>query len=260
RSLGRAIEYETRRQIDLIEAGERIRQETRHWDENAGRTTAGRSKENSEDYRYFPEPDLVPIAPSPERVEELRATLPEPPAQRLRRLQADWGFADLEMRDVIGSGALDLIDATVTAGAAPAAGKKWWVGELSRRANADGVELAEMPITPAQVAELDALLRAGRLNDTMAKQVLDGVLAGEGGPTAVADARGLQLVSDDGALRDAVQAVIARNPDVAAKIQAGKVQASGALIGQVMKEMQGRADAAKVRTLLLESLGVAAQG
>ena len=260
RSVEAACAHEIQRQAAVLTSGGVVTQETRHWHEDTGVTTAGRPKSDADDYRYFPEPDLVPIAPSPERVEELRATLPEPPAQRLRRLQADWGFADLEMRDVIGSGALDLIDATVTAGAAPAAGKKWWVGELSRRANADGVELAEMPITPAQVAELDALLRAGRLNDTMAKQVLDGVLAGEGGPTAVADARGLQLVSDDGALRDAVQAVIARNPDVAAKIQAGKVQASGALIGQVMKEMRGRADAAKVRTLLLESLGVAAQG
>ncbi|QQS02598.1 MAG: Asp-tRNA(Asn)/Glu-tRNA(Gln) amidotransferase subunit GatB [Austwickia sp.] len=257
RSVEAACRYEIRRQAAVLAAGGTITQETRHWHEDTGVTTAGRPKSDADDYRYFPEPDLVPIAPSRERVEELRATLPEPPDQRVRRLQAAWGFTDLEMRDVLGSAAVDLIDATVAAGASPAAAKKWWVGEIARRANADSVELEEMPITPAQVGELDALLSSGRLNDTMAKQVLEGVLAGEGTPTQVADARGLQLVSDSGALQAAVDAVIARNPDVAEKIRGGKVQAAGALIGQVMKEMKGQADAAKVRALLMESLGVA---
>ncbi len=256
RSVEAACRYEIRRHAAVLAAGGAITQETRHWHEDTASTSAGRPKSDADDYRYFPEPDLVPVAPSAEHVEALRASLPEPPEQRLRRLTAEWGFTELEMRDVIGSAALDVIDETVGAGATPAAAKKWWVGEIARRANADGVDLEAMAITPRQVADLDALVAGGRLNDTMAKQVLEGVLAGEGDPLAVADARGLQLVSDDGALRAAVEAVIAAHPDVAEKIRGGKVQAAGALIGQVMKQMKGQADAAKVRALLLAALGV----
>ncbi|MBW3085848.1 Aspartyl/glutamyl-tRNA(Asn/Gln) amidotransferase subunit B [Austwickia sp. TVS 96-490-7B] len=255
RSVEAACRYEIRRHAAVLSAGGAILQETRHWHEDTNGTTSGRPKSDADDYRYFPEPDLVPIVSESAWVEQLRETLPEPPAQRVKRLQGEWGFTDLEMRDVLGSGAVDVIEATVAAGAGASAAKKWWLGEIARRANADGMDLASMSIDAAQVAALDALVSSGRLNDTMAKQVLDGVLAGEGDPLAVADARGLQLVSDDGALQDAVDAVIARNPDVAEKIRAGKVQAAGALIGQVMKQMKGQADAAKVRQLVLESLG-----
>ena len=185
-------------------------------------------------YRYFPEPDLVPIAPDPAWVEQLRQTLPEPPAQRRRRLQETWGFSDLEMRDVVNAGAVELIEATVAAGATPAGARKWWGGDLARQANAAGVELADMGVAPAAIAELDKLVQAGRLNDALARQVLEGVLAGEGMPSAVADARGLVLVQDDAALGVAVDEVLAANPEVVEKIRAGKVQAVGALIGQVM--------------------------
>ncbi len=255
RSVERAVTYEMTRQAAILADGGTVVQETRHWHEDTGTTTAGRPKSDADDYRYFPEPDLVPLAPSSARVEELRATLPEPPDRRRRRLQQQWGYTDLEMRDVLGSGALDLIDASVTAGASPAGARRWWVGEGLRRANADGIELDALPLTPAQVAGLDALVRSGRLNDSMARQVFDGVLAGEGDPEQIADARGLRLVSDDGALRAAVEAVIAANPDVAQKIRDGKVAAAGALIGQVMKQMKGQADAAKVRALILDELG-----
>ncbi|GAB95716.1 aspartyl-tRNA(Asn)/glutamyl-tRNA(Gln) amidotransferase subunit B [Kineosphaera limosa] len=256
RSVERAVTYEMTRQAAVLAGGERVVQETRHWHEDSGTTTSGRPKSDADDYRYFPEPDLAPIAPSAQRIEELRATLPEDPAQRRKRLQDQWGYTDLEMRDVVGSGALDVIDATVQAGATPGGARRWWVGELARRANAAGVELTGLGVGPVQIAQLDAMVREGRLNDSMARQVLDGVLAGEGDPQAVADARGLQLVSDDSALTQAVQAVIAANPDVADKIRAGKVQAAGALIGQVMKQMKGQADAAKVRTLILAELQV----
>ena len=225
------------------------------WNEG-GYTTAGRSKEQAEDYRYFPEPDLVPVAPSREWVEELRATLPEPPAQRRARLQAEWGFTDLEMRDINGvEGALDLIGATVEAGAPAAAARKWWVSELARRANEAGVALDEMGMAPTQVAALQALVDDGTLTDKLARQVIDGVLAGEGEPAEVVAARGLAVVSDDGALSAAVDAAIAANPAVAQKIRDGKVQAAGALIGAVMKAMRGQADAARVRELILDKLG-----
>jgi aspartyl-tRNA(Asn)/glutamyl-tRNA(Gln) amidotransferase subunit B len=196
----------------------------------------------------------VPVAPTDERVEELRSTLPEPPAEQRRRLQADWGFTDLEMRDVVNSAALQPILDTVAAGASPAAARKWWSGELGRRAAASGVELADVGVTPVQIAELAGLVEAGKINDSLARQVLDGVLAGEGDPAAVVEARGLGVVSDDGALLTAVDAAIAANPDVAQKVREGKVQAAGALIGAVMKDLRGQADAARVRELVIERL------
>lgn len=254
RSIERALTYEITRQAAILEAGERVHQETRHFHEEDGTTSPGRSKEQAEDYRYFPEPDLVPVAPSREWVEELRKTLPEPPAQRRKRLAAEWGFSELEMRDAVSAGAIDLIEATVAAGAPPQAARKWWMGELSRKANDAGVELEAVGMTPAQVAELQALVDDKTINDKLARQVIEHVLAGEGGPAEVVTARGLAVVSDDSALSVAVDAAIAANPDVADKIRSGKVQAAGALIGAVMKAMKGQADAGRVRELILEKL------
>ena len=255
RSVERAIRYEITRQAAVLADGGSITQETRHWHEETGVTTAGRSKEQAEDYRYFPEPDLVPIAPSHDWVEQLRATLPEEPRARLRRMTADWGFSELELRDVISAGALNAIEATVAAGAPPHAARKWWLTEIARQANEAGLDLESVGVTPEQVAEIQALVEAGTINDTLARQVFAGVMAGEGTPTEVIEARGLALVSDEGALSEAIDAAIAANPEVAAKIRAGKVPAVGALIGAVMKQMRGRADAGRVRELLLERLG-----
>ncbi|CCH72401.1 Asp-tRNA(Asn)/Glu-tRNA(Gln) amidotransferase subunit GatB [Nostocoides australiense] len=258
RSVERAVRYEIQRHAAVLQSGGAVTQETRHWHEDTGITTAGREKSDAEDYRYFPEPDLVPIAPSRESVEALRATLPEPPAARRKRLQSAWGYSDLEMRDVVNAGLVELIDETVTAGASPAGARKWWSGEIARRANGEGTDVpsyaAQLGVTPAHVVELESLVTAGRLNDSMARQVWEGVLGGEGAPTAVADARGLELVQDTGALDAAVEKVIAANADVAQKVRDGKVQAAGALIGQVMKEMKGQADAAAVRELILAKL------
>ncbi|HWC23795.1 MAG TPA: Asp-tRNA(Asn)/Glu-tRNA(Gln) amidotransferase subunit GatB [Flexivirga sp.] len=254
RSIERAVRYEISRQAAVLNDGGTITQETRHWHEDTGVTTSGRPKSDADDYRYFPEPDLVPVAPTADLVEQLRGTLPEPPAQRRKRLQSDWGYSDLEMRDVINAGAIDLIDESVAAGATPAGARKWWTGELARRANTEGKSVEDFNVTPAYVAELDGLVKDGRLNDSMARQVLEGVIAGEGSPTAVADARGLELVQDDGALEAAVDKVIAANEPIAAKVREGKLNAAGALIGQVMKELKGQADAAKARELILAKL------
>jgi aspartyl-tRNA(Asn)/glutamyl-tRNA(Gln) amidotransferase subunit B len=254
RSVERAVRYEVSRQAALLSAGEKVVQETRHWHEDTGETTSGRSKEQAEDYRYFPEPDLVPIAPSREWVEELRSTLPEPPREHRARLQQEWGFSDLEMRDTVGAGALTMVEETVAAGSSPQAARKWWLSELARRANERGVELVELPVSPEQVAQLQQLVDDGRVNDKLARQVLDGVLAGEGSPEEVVSARGLEVVSDDSALGAAVDRAIEANPDVAEKIRGGKQAAAGALIGAVMKEMKGQADAGRVRELILERL------
>ncbi|CAM5791417.1 Aspartyl/glutamyl-tRNA(Asn/Gln) amidotransferase subunit B OS=Cellulomonas persica OX=76861 GN=gatB PE=3 SV=1 [Cellulomonas persica] len=252
RSVERAVRYEISRQAAVLDAGGAVVQETRHWHEDTGTTTSGRVKSDAEDYRYFPEPDLVPIAPDRAWVEEIRAALPELPAARRRRLQGEWGFADAEMRDVVNAGAVELIEATVAAGAAPAAARKWWMGELARTAKEREVELAELPITPAQIGALQALVDSGRINDKLARQVLKGVLAGEGDPEQVVVARGLEVVSDDGPLLEAIDAALAAQPDIAEKIRSGNLGPVGAIIGAVMKATRGQADAGRVRELVLE--------
>ena len=254
RSVERAVRYEIQRQAAILADGGTITQETRHWHEDTGTTSPGRPKSDADDYRYFPEPDLLPVEPEPSLIEELRAALPEPPAARRRRLKAEWGFTDLEFQDVVNGGLLNEVAATIAAGATPAAARKWWTGELTRVANARGTDAAELA-EPAQVAELAALVDEGTLTDRLARQVLEGVVAGEGSPREIVDARGLAVVSDDGALIAAIDDALAAQPDVLAKIRDGKVQAAGAVIGAVMKAMQGKADAARVRELVLERAG-----
>ena len=251
RSVERAIRYEIQRQAAILEAGGTIIQETRHWHEDTGVTSAGRPKSDADDYRYFPEPDLLPVEPSVELIEELRAALPEAPALRRKRLKEAWGFTDLEFQDVVNSGLLVEVEETVAAGAAPAQARKWWTGEIARIANAESVDPSTL-VSPLHVSELVALVESGELTDRLARQVLEGVIAGEGSPSEVVESRGLKVVSDDGALIAAIDAALAAQPDVLEKIRDGKVQAAGAVIGAVMKAMSGQADAARVRELVLE--------
>jgi aspartyl-tRNA(Asn)/glutamyl-tRNA(Gln) amidotransferase subunit B len=252
RSVERAVRYEMRRQAAVLDAGGRVVQETRHFHEDSGSTSPGRSKEEATDYRYFPEPDLVPLAPEPEWVEKLAAELPELPAARRARLGEEWGLPATEMSWIVNAGALHLVAGTVAAGATPAEARKWWLGELARRANDTGVELADLPVTPQQVAELSRLVAEGTVNDQLARQALDGVLAGEGDPAEVVAARGLAVLGESDELVAAVEAAIAGAPDVVEKVRGGKVQALGALVGQVMKTTRGKADAPTVRRMLEE--------
>jgi aspartyl-tRNA(Asn)/glutamyl-tRNA(Gln) amidotransferase subunit B len=256
RSVERAVRYEIQRQAAILAAGGTITQETRHWHEDTGTTSPGRPKSDADDYRYFPEPDLLPVVPSAELIEQLRAALPEPPAERRRRLKAEWGFTDLEFQDAANNGILAELEATIAAGASPAAARKWWTGEITRIANAQGREASDL-IAPADVAAVQSLVEAGTLTDKLARQVLEGVIAGEGTPQEVIDRRGLAVVSDDGALIAAIDDALAAQPDVLEKIRDGKVQAAGAVIGAVMKAMRGQADAARVRELILERAGQA---
>ncbi len=258
RAIERAVHFEAARQASLLLAGQPVVQETRHWHEDTSSTTPGRSKEEAEDYRYFPEPDLLPVQPSREWVEELRGTIPEHPAKMRARLREEWGFSDLEMRDVVAADALVLIADTVAAGTTPQAARKWWMGELSRVANDREVALTALPLTPAAIAELQGLVDSGRINDKLARQALEGVLAGEGSPAEVVASRGLEVVSDDSALEKAVDEALAAQPDVLAKIQDGKVQAAGAIVGAVMKATRGQADAGRVREIILQRAGVEA--
>lgn len=256
RSVERAVRSEIERQAAVLAGGGRIVQETRHFHEDTGTTTSGRSKEEAQDYRYFPEPDLVPIAPDPAWVAELKAALPELPSVKRQRLQAEWGLSDLDMQAMHNADAIDLVEATVAAGAPAADARKWWMGELARRANETGVALAELPITPAQIARVTELVASGALNDKLAREVLEGVLNGEGTPDEVVDKRGLKIVNDEGELSAIIDEVLAGNADAVEKVRSGKIAAVGALVGGVMKASRGKADAARARVLILEKLGV----
>ena len=256
RSVERAVRSEVERQAARLRAGERIVQETRHFHEDTGLSTSGRSKEEATDYRYFPEPDLVPVAPDAGWVAALREALPQAPSVRRKELTTELGLSELDSAAMVNAGVLDLVLATVAAGAPAAEARNWWLGHLAQAANARGVDAAELPITPQQVARVVALVAEGALTAGLGEQVVDGVLAGEGSPDDVVASRGLAVVSDEGALGEAVDAALAAQPDTADKVRGGKVQAVGALVGAVMKATRGQADAAVVRRLLLERLGV----
>jgi aspartyl-tRNA(Asn)/glutamyl-tRNA(Gln) amidotransferase subunit B len=290
RSVQRSVEFEIERQAAVLDAGGRVVQETRHFHEDSGTTTSGRSKEEAQDYRYFPEPDLVPVAPPREWVEEIgnrvvaklqpQVTLLqigpqfefvpvvlEPtgyrfeaqfgsPSARFAQIQEQWGLTHAEMDAIRNADALDVVAQTVATGVSPAAAYKWWLGPIARRANEVGKDLNSISrsIPPHYVGQIDKLVSSGKLNDHLARDVIDGVLAGEGDPDTVVAARHLALVSDDGALNAAIDEAIAANSDVAAKVRAGKVAAVGPLVGAVMKATGGKADAARVQQLILERL------
>jgi aspartyl-tRNA(Asn)/glutamyl-tRNA(Gln) amidotransferase subunit B len=255
RSVERAVRGEMIRHAELLNKGERVIQETRHFHEDTGLTTPGRSKEQAEDYRYFPEPDLVPVAPTNELIEKIRASLPEKPSVRRKKLQEAWQVPDKEMAAMINADVLDLVEETVKLGADPTRARSWWLGEIARIANEKAVTASELSINSKDVAEIVALIVQGELTDKLARQVVEGVINGEGRPAEIIEKRGIKVVSDDSALMAAIEKAIAAQPDVAEKVRGGHVPAAGALIGAVMKETKGQADAAKVRELLLKHLG-----
>jgi len=255
RSVERAVRGEMVRHAEILDDGGKVKQETRHFQEDTGLTRSGRSKEQAEDYRYFPEPDLVPVVPSAQWIEEIRAALPERPSVRRKRLQEAWSVPDKEMAAMINADVLDVVEATVNLGADPTKARGWWLGEIARLANEKELPASELPITPNDVADIVSLISAGELTDKLARQVVEAVINGEGRPREVIEKRGLKVVSDDSALMAAIEKAIAAQPDVAEKVRNGHVPAAGALIGAVMKETKGQADAAKVRELLLKHLG-----
>jgi aspartyl-tRNA(Asn)/glutamyl-tRNA(Gln) amidotransferase subunit B len=254
RSVERAVSGEVVRQANRLQSGEKIVQETRHFLEESGETRPGRSKEKAEDYRYFPEPDLVPVVPDSKWIEELRKTLPEKPADRRKRLQTEWSVPEKEMTAMVNAELLDTVEETVKLGADPTKARGWWLGEISRVANEREVAATDL-ISVAAVAEVINLINQGELTDKLARQVVEGVIAGEGTPAEVINKRGLKVVSDDGALMKAIEDAIAAQPDTAERVRGGNIPAAGALIGAVMKATGGQADAAKVRELLLKHLG-----
>lgn len=252
-----AVRYEMRRQAAVLTSGGTVHQETRHFHED-GYTSPGRSKETAEDYRYFPEPDLEPVAPDAEFVERLRGTLPELPWLSRKRIQQEWGISDEVMRDLVNNGAIERVAATVEHGASSEAARAWWGNFLVQKANEAAVAVSDLPITPAQVAVVVKLVDDGKLSNKLARQVVEGVLAGEGEPEQVMADRGLEVVRDDSALQAAVDEALAANPGIVEKIRGGKVQAAGAIVGAVMKATKGQADAARVRELVMAACGQSA--
>jgi aspartyl-tRNA(Asn)/glutamyl-tRNA(Gln) amidotransferase subunit B len=257
RSVERAVRGEMIRHAELLNKGERVVQETRHFQEDTGLTRSGRSKEQAEDYRYFPEPDLVPVAPDAAWIEELRAGIPERPSLHRKRLQEAWNVPANEMEAMINADVLGFVEATVALGSDPTKARSWWLGEISRLAKEQNSAIADLTISPTDVAEIVALVEKGELTDKLARQVIEGVIAGEGKPADIVTKRGIKVVNDDGALMAAIEKVCAEQAETAEKVRSGHVPAAGALIGAVMKETKGQADAARVRELLLAHLGQA---
>ncbi|HJQ42181.1 MAG TPA: Asp-tRNA(Asn)/Glu-tRNA(Gln) amidotransferase subunit GatB [Jatrophihabitantaceae bacterium] len=256
RSVERAVRSEMLRQAEVLDSGERVLQETRHFNEASGDTRPGRSKEEATDYRYFPEPDLVPIAPDPGWVKQLQGELPELPAARRDRLRESLGVSAEDMVQMSNAGVVGLVGETVSAGAPIGEARNWWLGYLAQKANEREIDAADLPIAPSQVARLIELVAGGALTVALARQAVEGVLETGADVDAVVAERGLEVVSDTGALEQAADDAIATNPDIAEKVRGGKVAAVGALVGAVMKATRGQADAAAVRTILLERLGV----
>jgi aspartyl-tRNA(Asn)/glutamyl-tRNA(Gln) amidotransferase subunit B len=258
RSLERALEYEVARHAEALERGESVRRETRGWDEEAGRTIIQRSKEEANDYRYFPEPDLPPLRPSEAWVAELRSALPELPAARRSRYVDALGLSAYDAGVLTSDAALAAYyDAVVDAGADPKVAANWVTGELSRLLNqhaADGLRADAVALRPEGLAELLLEIAEGRVSATNAKAVLATTFASGESPRAVIDRDGLGQVSDAGALGAEIDTVLAAFPDQVAEYRAGKVQLFGFLVGQVMKATAGRADARLVNEELRRRL------
>jgi aspartyl-tRNA(Asn)/glutamyl-tRNA(Gln) amidotransferase subunit B len=263
RSLEHAMAYEIERQGQALDRGEPLVQETRGWDEANGRTISQRSKEEANDYRYFPEPDLPPLRPSPAWVDELRAGLPELPAARRTRYTDALGLSAYDAGVLTADLALaDYFEAVMAAGASdgltPKVAANWVSGEFSRLLNqhaAEGLRADAVALTPGRLAELIDAVEAGRVSATNAKAVLARTFASGESPAAVIEAEGLGQVSDAGFIGEAVASVIAEHPDQVAEYRAGKQQIYGFLVGQVMKRTQGRVDAKAVNQELRRQLG-----
>ncbi len=256
RSLERAIEHEIDRQVGVLEDGGSLVQETRHWDEEAGVTHSMRTKEGSSDYRYFAEPDLVPMVMDPGWVDEVRSSLPELPAERRARYEG--AGLDPDLAGVMSAAPArlrEVFDEAVTGGAAPKAAANWLTGEVMGWLRRSEVDPGVLGLDGPALAELVAMIDDGTVSSSAAKEVLDGVLSGEGGPREVAAARDLVQISDTGALERSVDEVLAANPDAVASYAAGEHKALGFLVGQVMRATQGKADPKIVNRLLTEKLG-----
>jgi aspartyl-tRNA(Asn)/glutamyl-tRNA(Gln) amidotransferase subunit B len=250
RSLHRAVGYEAERQRRVLADGGELAQETRHWDEGAGRTEPMRSKEYATDYRYFPEPDLVPIQATADWVERLRATLPELPAEQRARLQEATGLPAKEVGWLARDPEVLAYFQKVATGRDPKAVAGWVMGELQHDLRELDHTMATNPVSPERLGELLDLVAAGTVSATAAKDVLAEMFSSDASPATIVDRKGLAQISDTAELEAVVDRVVAANPELVAKFRAGKRGVLGALVGQVMRETRGRANPGVVNQLL----------
>jgi aspartyl-tRNA(Asn)/glutamyl-tRNA(Gln) amidotransferase subunit B len=255
RYIQQAIEYEARRQIEILEDGGKVDQETRLFDPGKGETRSMRSKEEAHDYRYFPDPDLLPLVLDPAWVKEIEATLPELPDAKKARLQSQYGLTAYDAQVLITDQArADFYEAAVK-GRDPKLTANWVTNDLAARLTAGGLEISESPIGPDGVAELVQLIEEGVISSKIAKDVFERMWAGEGRAREVVEKQGLQQVSDTGALDAIIDKLIAANPGQAAAVK-DKPQAIGWFVGQVMKETGGKANPGVINQLLKAKLGL----
>ena len=251
----RAMEYEQKRQAQILDEGGVIEQETRRWDDVRGISTPMRSKEDAQDYRYFPEPDLVPIVVSDEWVEEIRKTIPELPEQRKARYVGEYALPEYDAFILTSSKKMaDFFDAAVADGAKPKAVSNWLMGDISKILNEKELEPADIPFTPGQLAKMITLIDKGTISNSAAKKVLDAMFSEPDDPEKLVEKLGLAQVSDEGAILDMINDVLAQNPQSVQDYKAGKDRAMGFLVGQVMRVSKGKANPQVINKLLKEAL------
>jgi aspartyl-tRNA(Asn)/glutamyl-tRNA(Gln) amidotransferase subunit B len=254
-AIERAINYEIERQVEAIESGERILQETRLWEEGSQRTISMRIKEGSSDYRYFPEPDLGPIEVSVEQLEEWRSQLPELPASKRERYQNDLGLSAYDARVLTDDRAIaEYFEAAIAAKANPKLAANWIMGDISAYLNEKRLSISEIPLQPETLAELVELIESNTISNKIGKDILPELLVNGGSAKKLVESKGLTQISDTGALEAAIDAVIAANPDELAKYRGGKTKLLGFFVGQVMKQTGGRADPKLTNQLLSKKL------
>lgn len=251
----KAIEYEALRQAEILEDGGKIIQETRTWDEEEGVTKSMRTKEEANDYRYFPEPDLAPFTVSEEYIEDIRKTLPELPDERRERYIANFGLSSTDAQYMTNDkDTSDYFEKVVAAGADPKASVNWIMGEFASQLSNAGIEIAKAPVTPENLAKLLALIAKGTISGKIAKKVFAEMWKDGADPEEIVKAQGLVQISDTGALKELVVKVIANNPKAVEDFKAGKKKAVGALVGQIMKETKGKANPKVINELLNDEL------
>lgn len=258
RSVGRALTFEIERQRKALDSGDPLVQETRHFDEAAGVTKTLRSKEEAFDYRYFPEPDLVPIEPDPAWVTRLRSALPELPTARRQRLVAEHGLTD-EHAAIVGASRASLayFDDLLAAGVVPREAAVWMAGELARALNAAGLTIEEARVSPAGLAGLIALVRDGAINRNTAKKVFQDAFDVGADPSMMVAEQGLAQVSDASAIDAVVDRVLAENPAEVARYRAGEEKVFNFLVGQAMRALQGKGKPDAVKASLERALSKA---
>lgn len=255
RALKGAIEYEARRQIELHERGEPVQKQTLLWDDKTGETAPMRGKETAEDYRYFQEPDLPPLVTRPEEVEEIRASLPELPAQRLERYVTKLGLSEYDASVITADPAYaDYYDGILKSGADAKSAANWLTTEVAGVLNEQGIGIAQFRVAPGELAELISMVKRNELTGKAAKEVFAEMVKSGGDPSAIAKAKGLGLIQDDALLGQLVDDVISAEPALVARYKSGKTQVLGALVGAVMKKSHGKFLPQKVSGLLVEKL------